>query len=80
MSASGSGVCLKVQGVGFCVGGQGCAHTPPHTLGTTPPTHTHPGHNPPDTHTHPGHSPDTHNGQQAGGTHPTGMLSYFELN
>ena len=76
--------CLALgQGVAM---GQGCAsgskgYTPPgHTPWSTPPghtpRHTHPQtHTPLDTphHTHLGH---THP-QQAGGMHPTGMLSYL---
>ena len=36
-----------------------------------------PGRTPPKTHTPLGLAPPGHNGQQAGGTHPTGMLSFL---
>ena len=77
----GRGVSLGPRGGPLGWGSGVCTHTHPTPLDTTPPRHTlPPGHTPPPTHTHPGHSPDTHNGQQAGGTHPSGTISCFELN
>ena len=56
----------SVHGGGVCASGSG---------GCTPP-----GRAPQDSHSPPpGLAPPGHNGQQAGGTHPTGMLSFLFL-
>ena len=63
-------VISSVHGGGVCASGSGGC-TPP---GRAPPRLTLP---PPGTHTPLGLAPPGHNGQQAGGTHPTGMLSFL---
>ena len=75
MCASGSGWGVTL-GPRMCASGFGAVHSWTYPVDTHPPGHTH---TPLDTHTPVDPPTPRRNGQQAGGTHPTGMLSYLSI-